>query len=101
MFNFTEDILSELTPQHIEKLKKDHLTPKLLKLFEDTQVLDFCDAYFKNNLNAVVTAKKMFMHRNTLNYRLGKIKKQTGLDLKKFEDAFVFKILLNIYSNRV
>ena len=101
MFNFTEDILCELTPQQIEKLKKDHLTPKILKLFEDPQVIEFCDAYFKNNLNGVVTSKKIFMHRNTLNYRINKIHKVTGLNIKNFEDAFVFKILLNLYSSRV
>lgn len=100
-FNFTEDILSEMTPEHIEELKRKYLTPKILKLFEDPQVLDFCVGFFENNLNACVTSKKMFMHRNTLSYRLLKIEKETGYNLKKFEDAFIFKIILNLYSNRV
>jgi len=98
--NFTEDILCLLTPQQLDKLKEMYLTPGVVKLFQEPQMLDFCVGFFKHGLNASAAAKKMFMHRNTLNYRLKKIEKATGLDLKKFEDAFIFKILLNLYSNR-
>ena len=50
--------------------------------------------FFENNLNVSETSRKLFVHRNTLVYRLEKIKKLTGLDLREFEDAIVFKVAL-------
>ena len=51
-------------------------------------------ALFENNLNLSVTARELYTHRNTLVYRLDKIKKISGLDLKMFDDAVMFKILM-------
>ncbi len=53
----------------------------------------FC---FENNLNVSETARKLFVHRNTLVYRLEKIKKLTGLDLREFDDAITFKVALMV-----
>jgi carbohydrate diacid regulator len=53
-------------------------------------------AFFENNLNVSETSRKLFVHRNTLVYRLEKIKKLTGLDLREFEDAIVFKVALMV-----
>ena len=50
--------------------------------------------FFENNLNVSETARNLFVHRNTLVYRLEKIKKITGLDLREFEQAIVFKVAL-------
>ena len=55
-------------------------------------------SFFENNLNTSITSAKTFMHRNTLNYRLEKIRKFTGLNLKLFEHAVVFKNLIIINS---
>ncbi|MDR1392331.1 MAG: helix-turn-helix domain-containing protein [Clostridiales bacterium] len=57
--------------------------------------------FFENSLNVSETARKLFIHRNTLVYRLDKIKKLTGLDLRKFDDAIVFKVavMVNKYLN--
>lgn len=52
--------------------------------------------FFENNLNVSETARKLFVHRNTLVYRLEKIKKITGLDLREFDDAIVFKVALMV-----
>ena len=52
--------------------------------------------FFENNLNVSETSRKLFVHRNTLVYRLEKIKKITGLDLREFEDAIVFKVALMV-----
>ena len=52
--------------------------------------------FFENNLNVSETSRKLFVHRNTLVYRLEKIKKMTGLDLREFEDAIVFKVVLMV-----
>lgn len=50
------------------------------------------EEFFRNNLNLTDTAAKLYVHRNTLLYRLEKINKYTGFDLKKFEDSWLFKL---------
>ncbi len=52
--------------------------------------------FFENNLNVSETARKLFVHRNTLVYRLEKIKKMTGLDIREFDDAITFKVALMV-----
>lgn len=62
----------------------------------DEETLFTINSFFKNNLNISETSRKLFIHRNTLVYRLEKIKNLTGLDLRIFEDAIKFKIALMI-----
>ena len=52
--------------------------------------------FFENNLNVSETSRKLFVHRNTLVYRLERIRKLTGLDLRQFEDAVTFKVALMV-----
>lgn len=52
--------------------------------------------FFENNLNVSETSRKLFVHRNTLVYRLEKIKKVTGLDLREFDHAIIFKVALMV-----
>ena len=52
--------------------------------------------FFENNLNVSETSRKLFVHRNTLVYRLEKIRKLTGLDLREFEHAITFKVTLMV-----
>jgi hypothetical protein len=56
------------------------------------------EEFFKNNLNLTDTATKLYIHRNTLLYRLDKINKSTGFDIKKFEDSWLFKLAWMIYK---
>ena len=58
----------------------------------DQETLFTIYKFFENNLNVSETARKLFVHRNTLVYRLEKIKKLTGLDLREFDDAITFKV---------
>ncbi len=62
----------------------------------DHETLFTIQRFFENNLNVSETSRKLFVHRNTLVYRLEKIKKITGLDLREFEDAIVFKMALMV-----
>ena len=62
----------------------------------DEETLSIITKFFENNLNISETSRKLFVHRNTLVYRLGKIKKLTGLDLRKFDQAIVFKVALMV-----
>lgn len=62
----------------------------------DQETLITISKFFENNLNVSETSRKLFVHRNTLVYRLEKIKKLTGLDLREFDDAIVFKVALMV-----
>ena len=55
--------------------------------------------FFENNLNISETARQLYVHRNTLVYRLERIEKMLGLDIRTFEDAMLFKIALMVISN--
>ena len=62
----------------------------------DRETLMTIQAFFENNLNVSETSRKLFVHRNTLVYRLEKIKKLTGLDLREFDHAITFKVALMV-----
>ncbi len=62
----------------------------------DQETLLTIQKFFENNLNVSETSRKLFVHRNTLVYRVEKIKKLTGLDLRNFDDAIVFKVALMV-----
>ena len=62
----------------------------------DPETLFTINKFFENNLNVSETSRKLFVHRNTLVYRLEKIKKLTGLDLRQFDHAIVFKMALMV-----
>ncbi len=62
----------------------------------DQETLFTIHKFFENNLNVSETSRKLFVHRNTLVYRLEKIKKITGLDLREFDHAIIFKIALMV-----
>ena len=62
----------------------------------DGETLAIIRTFFENNLNVSETSRQLFIHRNTLVYRLDKIQKNTNLDLRNFEDAIAFKIALMV-----
>ena len=62
----------------------------------DQETLFTINKFFENNLNVSETSRKLFVHRKTLVYRLEKIKKLTGLDLRQFDHAIVFKVALMV-----
>ena len=64
----------------------------------DDELLKTARVFFENGLNISDTAKQMFIHRNTLIYRLEKLYRATGLDIRRFEDAFAFRNVALIYE---
>ena len=62
----------------------------------DRETIYTIQKFFENNLNVSETSRKLFVHRNTLVYRLDKIKKLTGLDLREFDDAIIFKVAMMV-----
>ena len=62
----------------------------------DDETLTTINKFFENNLNVSETSRQLYIHRNTLVYRLDKLQKSTGLDLRVFEDAITFRIALMV-----
>lgn len=62
----------------------------------DSETMITIQKFFENNLNVSETSRQLFIHRNTLVYRLDKIQKITGMDLRKFDDAIYFKVAMMV-----
>ncbi|HHW57250.1 MAG TPA: polyketide synthase regulator [Clostridia bacterium] len=78
----------EKVNQFIKKLDID------FSLFKEEELIQTLNAFFRNSLNLSETARELYVHRNTLVYRLDKIFKMTGLDAKKFDDALLLKTMM-------
>lgn len=64
----------------------------------DEETLTTINKFFENNLNVSETSRQLFVHRNTLVYRIEKLEANTGLDIRTFEDALTFKIALMVVN---
>ena len=82
---------STICQQFLEEVFKEGSIEAL-----DQETLFTIQRFFENNLNVSETSRGLFVHRNTLVYRLEKIKKLTGLDLREFDEAIVFKVALMV-----
>lgn len=70
------------------------MDPKAREIFEDKEMVLTAEEFLENSLNISETSRELYLHRNTLTYRLDKIEKATGLDLRKFSDALTFRIII-------
>ena len=78
----------------ISKIPKEELIQlQNLQWKLDQEVQNTMQVFMKENLNMSETARRLYVHRNTLQYRIDKVKQQTGLDVKQFEDAMVYKLV--------
>ena len=92
------NILFNLLPiSALSELKNRVFDDNFVVIMKDADLVQSVNVLFENNLNLSETSKKTFLHRNTLLYRLNKIQKETGYDLKNFNDAMSFKLLMLIY----
>ena len=102
VFAWNRQILERLTDLipagSAEAFRKEMIPPQAEKVLND-ETLETVRVFFQNDLNLSTTARQLFIHRNTLLYRMEKVRKATGLDLRKFEDAVVFRILMNISTD--
>ena len=71
---------------------------KRTDLFVEPEMLATLETFFSLDCNVSETAKKLYIHRNTLLYRLDKLKQETGLDVRLFRDAVLMKIILLLYK---
>jgi len=96
---FLERLLSEIPPEEQKRIKAQTFTPEIRR-FLNEEIMETLRVFFQNDLNISTASRQLFIHRNTLQYRLDKIKKLTGLDLRRFTDATTFFILLNLQGEK-
>ena len=87
-----ERFLSDLSPEKARQYYSQLFNASTAKLFS-TEMLETIDMFFSKDLNLSDTARQLYIHRNTLVYRLDKVQRLVGLDLRKFDDAVTFKLL--------
>lgn len=63
------------------------------EIFSDPEMINTAEEFLENSLNVSETSRKLYLHRNTLTYRLDKIEKATGLNIRKFSDAVTFRLI--------
>lgn len=94
------EIVASLSPEQRDKLISKYDMRNFVKIFEDEETMQTVRGFLDNGMNISQTARNTYMHRNTLMYRLNKIRKLTGMDLKKFDMAVTFEILYSLYKNK-
>lgn len=95
-----EDLLQHLGGEAVDAFFR-HFEPP--EMFQDEEMRKTVETFFRLDLNVSETARQLFVHRNTLLYRLERLKQETGLDVRRFEDAVIVKValLLSMMRDRV
>ena len=89
-----EDLPKTRRNEYLELL----LDSEAEEIFTDNEMIQTAEVFLENNLNVSETSRKLFLHRNTLTYRLDKIERQTGLDIRKFSDAVTFRLITVLFK---
>ena len=90
-------LLYNIPADEVETYLNNHINSDLLSSL-DAETLNLLEAFFDNDLSLAETSRKMFIHRNTLIYRLDKFADLTGYDVRKFSDAITVKLSLMLYN---
>ena len=100
-FNYYIDFsLEKLSLDEIAEMGEKLFTKEIMSVFTDKELIQTVESFFDNDLNLSETSRNAFLHRNTLVYRLEKIKKLTGLNVRKFNDAISFKIISIFFEKK-
>ena len=94
----SKNIFYNCGPELINEYKKLFVVKSVNSLLSDEELVKTATLFFDNSLNISTASKVGFMHRNTLIYRLDKIQKLIGLDIREFNAAVVFENLLIFYE---
>ena len=84
-----EDVPKSRLKEYMEQFRIEHAE----SVFEDGEMESTAEAFLESSLNLSETARNLFMHRNTLTYRLDKIERLTGLNIRKFSDAVTYRVI--------
>lgn len=85
-------------PINLCKIFIDEIFGENVPMDFDDETLTTINKFFENNLNVSETSRQLYVHRNTLVYRIEKLEKSTGLDIRTFDDALTFKIALMVVN---
>ncbi len=92
------ELVSLLSKAQREKLISGCDIKNFARIFEDAEIMSTVNCFLQNGMNVSKTARILYMHRNTLIYRLNKIQSVTGLDVRDFGCAVAFEILRAAYE---
>ncbi|MBE3554279.1 MAG: helix-turn-helix domain-containing protein [Thermicanus sp.] len=92
-----EFLAYSLTPQQKDQLEKLFSMKGNFQLLQEHEWEEVLRVFFRSHLNLSQAAKELYVHRNTLNYRLERIRSETGLDPRNFEEAFLLKLYLLLH----
>ena len=90
-------MIEELPKNKLEEYFADLTDENFKEIFEDEEMLTTAEEFLRSSLNVSETSRNLYMHRNTLLYRLDKIEKSTGLNVRSFSDAVSFRVLTIIH----
>ena len=97
--NILLDLITNYMPmKELLALHNELLDDKFKSIMENDDLKRCVEYFFDCELNVAETSRKSFLHRNTLLYRLDRIQSLTGLNIRNFDDAITFKILMLIYN---
>ena len=91
-------IFNNCSVEFIDKYRRLYSNKQILSIVTNEELIETARLFLKNNLNITLASKKGYMHRNTLIYRIDKIKRLIGLDIRIFEEAVVFENLVMFYD---
>ncbi len=94
LIKMLEDVPEMKLSQYLAEITDEHCK----EVFEDEEMLSTAEAFLQSSLNVSETSRNLYMHRNTLLYRLDKIEKATGLNIRQFSDAVSFRVLTVLYK---
>ncbi len=89
-----EDVPKDKLSDYLEQFRVDGAA----EIFEDDDMAATAEEFLESSLNISETSRNLFMHRNTLMYRLDKIERITGLNIRKFSDAVTFRVISILYK---
>lgn len=94
LIKILEEVPEGKLSQYLAEISDEHFK----EVFEDEEMLATAEAFLQSSLNVSETSRNLYMHRNTLLYRLDKIEKATGLNIRQFSDAVSFRVLTILYK---
>lgn len=86
-------MLEDISETKLEEYLSILLEGDARELLKDEDMVNTAEEFLENSLNVSETSRNLYMHRNTLMYRLDKIERVMGLNLRKFSDAVTFRII--------
>lgn len=92
----TENMVAAIRDKKIESLERFFTIPKIKKIFSNVDMVYTLKQFLINDLNLAKTSLNSFLHRNTVIYRINKMSRVTGLDVRKFDDAILLHNMIYV-----